>query len=150
MPGAQRRTASAPWPLLTVVYCTESVNLIFMKQDRMNPKPGRRRARYEVRIEDAAVVAESVPPGPTTISATEAARSFSDLINRVGYKGERFIIERGGKPMCEISPIDKHRITGHDLLALLASLPRPAGEYLDAVEEVARAQPTVGSSPWES
>lgn len=116
-------------------------------------RPGaatRRRARYEVSPEDAPVVAESTPDGPTTISATEAARSFSDLINRVGYKGERFIIERGGRPMCEMSPIDKHRFTGRDLLALLASLPRPDGEFLDAVEEIARAQPAVGDSPWES
>ena len=116
--------------------------------------PTRRRARYEAGTEESPAVAESPPPedplGPQAISATEAARSFSDLINRVGYKGERFIIERGGKPMCEMNPIDTRRFTGRDLLALLASLPRPDAAFLDAVEEITRAQPAVGDSPWES
>jgi len=30
----------------------------------------------------------------------EAARSFSELINRVYQKGESFVIERGGEPIC--------------------------------------------------
>jgi antitoxin (DNA-binding transcriptional repressor) of toxin-antitoxin stability system len=38
------------------------------------------------------------------ISATEAARSFSELINRVHDRGESFVVERGGKPICEIVP----------------------------------------------
>ena len=88
------------------------------------------------------------PAAHRTISATEAARSFSDLINRVGYKGECFIIERGGKPMGELRPIATDRFIGSDFLALLETLPRPAAEFLDTVEELTRSQSTIGDSPW--
>src|SRR5687767_13963314 len=35
------------------------------------------------------------------ISATRAARSFSELLDRVCYRGESFVIERGGELVCE-------------------------------------------------
>ena len=38
------------------------------------------------------------------ISATKAARNFFELMNRVRYRSESFIVERGGKPICEILP----------------------------------------------
>jgi len=112
------------------------------------------RGKYEILASDHLRVAEGTPAakhiGARKISATDAARSFSDLINRVGYKGERFVIERGGKPMCELLPIATHRFTGNDFLALLDTLPRPAAEFLDAVEHLALSQATIGDSPWES
>jgi len=57
------------------------------------------------------------------ISATEAARSFSELMNRVRYRGESFTVESGGKPICEIIPAKQPRFTGADLAKLLRSLP---------------------------
>jgi prevent-host-death family protein len=53
------------------------------------------------------IVAEAVK-----ISATEAARNFSGLINRVHYRGETFVVERGGEPVGKIVPLRR--------LALLA------------------------------
>lgn len=41
----------------------------------------------------------------THISATEAARGFSDLPNRVRYQRESFIIERAGEEICRVSPV---------------------------------------------
>lgn len=52
--------------------------------------------------------------------------------------------------MCELTPIDTRRFTGSDFLALLAALPHPDAEFLDAVEELALSQPMIGESPWES
>jgi len=111
------------------------------------------KARYAVRDDVDPVVADE----PSTwgsargavISATEAARHFSDLISRVGYKGESFVIERGGKPMCILSPVTTRNCTGAELAALLAGLPHPADEFLAAVEAVTREQSTIGPSPWE-
>ena len=57
------------------------------------------------------------------VSATQAVRQFSDLLNRVRYRGEEFIIERGGEPMCTISPLKPPTCTGAELVALLRSLP---------------------------
>lgn len=85
----------------------------------------------------------------TVVSATEAARRFSDLINRASYQGETFVIERGGKPICQIGPLAEQRCTGADLVELFARLPKPADEFLDAVEEIIRNQEPVGPSPWE-
>ena len=39
-----------------------------------------------------------------TLSATEASRNFSEVMNRVKYRGESFIIERGGERICEVRP----------------------------------------------
>jgi antitoxin (DNA-binding transcriptional repressor) of toxin-antitoxin stability system len=38
------------------------------------------------------------------ISATHAARNFSDLINRVRYQGASFEIERGNEVIAQIIP----------------------------------------------
>jgi antitoxin (DNA-binding transcriptional repressor) of toxin-antitoxin stability system len=57
------------------------------------------------------------------VNVTEALRNFSDYLNRVAYRGERFVLVRGGKPVAELSPIpDGLRLA--ELSVLLASLPR--------------------------
>jgi antitoxin (DNA-binding transcriptional repressor) of toxin-antitoxin stability system len=82
------------------------------------------------------------------ISATEAARSFSELMNRVRYRGESFVVERGGKPICEILPARPPKFSGAELARLLRSLPSPDDEYLRIVEELIAKQPTVADSGW--
>lgn len=83
------------------------------------------------------------------ISATEAARSFSDLVNRVRYKGETFVVERGGEPVCTISPAAPAPFTGAEFAQLLSRLPRPDRGYFDAIEELNNKQQPLGPSPWE-
>lgn len=41
-----------------------------------------------------------------TISVGEAKRRFSELMSRVVYAGERFIIERKGKPMIAVVRVE--------------------------------------------
>jgi antitoxin (DNA-binding transcriptional repressor) of toxin-antitoxin stability system len=82
------------------------------------------------------------------ISATEAARSFSELMNRVRYRGKSFIVERGGVPICELLPARPPRFTGADLVTLLRSLPKPDEEYLAVVEELIAKQRRVAESGW--
>lgn len=88
--------------------------------------------------------------GSRVISATEAARSFSELLDRVCYRGETFVIERGGEPVCEMSHVKPLRFTGVDFLTLLHSLPKPDAGYWDAVEELAKQTAAVPESPWGS
>ena len=83
------------------------------------------------------------------ISVTEAVRSFSELMNRVRYRGESFIVERGGKPICEILPARPPKFSGAEFAALLRSLPKPDKEYLAVVEELIAKQPTVAESGWQ-
>lgn len=121
---------------------------------RTEPKKKVVRRRYEIAAGPEPRVAEATPEAPAawprTISATEAARHFSDLVNRVGYRGERYVIERGGKPMCELVPAGVRGFTGADFLALLDTLPRPDGAFLDAVEALTRTQAPLGTVAWES
>jgi antitoxin (DNA-binding transcriptional repressor) of toxin-antitoxin stability system len=87
--------------------------------------------------------------GSRVISATEAARSFSELLDRVCYRGETFVIERGGEPVCEMSHVKALHFSGADVLALLQSLPKPDPGYWHALEDATRQTPTVPDSPWE-
>jgi prevent-host-death family protein len=83
------------------------------------------------------------------ISATEAARRFSELMNRVRYRGESFIVERSGKPICEILPARPPRFSGAELVNLLRSLPKPDEQYLALAEELIAKQPIVAESGWQ-
>lgn len=70
-------------------------------------------------------------------------------MNRVRYRGESFIVERGGKPICEILPARPPKFSGAELVNLLRSLPKPDEEYLTIVEEVIAKQPAVAKSGWQ-
>lgn len=86
---------------------------------------------------------------PRRVSATDAARNFSELLNRVKYRGESFIIERSGEPIGELRPAAPTKFTGADLATLLRSLPPVDEEYLDVVEALTRSTSTLPDSPWE-
>ncbi|HKV53485.1 MAG TPA: hypothetical protein VJN94_02485 [Candidatus Binataceae bacterium] len=70
-------------------------------------------------------------------------------MNRVRYRGETFVVERGGKPICEILPAGPPSFTGAELARLLHSLPKPDEDYLRIVEELITKQPTVAESGWQ-
>lgn len=87
----------------------------------------------------------------TDISATDAARRFSDLLNRARYRGESFTIVRGGEAVARLSPPD--RPEGPTLTSLsnaLRAAPAPDDAFADDLEEIQRAQPGPGAGPWDS
>jgi prevent-host-death family protein len=76
------------------------------------------------------------------VSATEAARRFSDLVNRVRYRGERFVVERAGEPVCRIEPAMAGRRTVVDLL-------RPVDPgFAKAVRQASRRQGRPPGDRW--
>ena len=84
------------------------------------------------------------------ISASKAAaRSFSEPMNRVRYRNESFIVERAGKPICEILPTRPPKFSGADLVDLLRTLPKPDEDYLAIVEELLKKQPVVKEPGWQ-
>ncbi len=87
---------------------------------------------------------------PTRISATEAAKRFSDLLNRVRYRGEEFVIERGGEPVCRLSPVGPVGKTVAEVSDALWNGPKPDAGYWDDLEDIIKRQPGLPSSPWES
>lgn len=83
------------------------------------------------------------------LTATEVARNFSEVLNRVSYKQEAIVVERGGLPVCEIRPVyQAPRFTGADLANLMRSLVSPGEAYLRAVEKAIRNQPAAEDTKW--
>jgi len=70
------------------------------------------------------------------ISATRVVRDFSEVLNTIKFKGVHYIIERGGKPVATMKPINEEKDfrTLGELKVLLKRLPR-LGEELDAFAE---------------
>lgn len=50
-----------------------------------------------------------------TLSVTEAARGFSDLINRVHYRGESATLTKNGRAVARLVPVGSPLITGAEL-----------------------------------
>jgi antitoxin (DNA-binding transcriptional repressor) of toxin-antitoxin stability system len=95
------------------------------------------------------VSAKTPLPAKTRVTATEAARKFSEILNRVAYKGETFVVERSGRPVCEIRPAEKEGISTQELVEFLRLGPHPDKGYFDTLEEITRNQPMVAPLRWE-
>lgn len=86
------------------------------------------------------------------ISATMASRTFADLLNRVRYRGERFVIVRGGEEVAELGPSAGagRRTTLADVVALTRSLGSAGTGFAEDLEAVQAAQPALPEDPWAS
>lgn len=84
------------------------------------------------------------------LTASEVSRSFSDVLNRVVYRQEEFIVERNGQPACQIIPVapSLSKFTVSDLESLLQSLPAPDPAFWDDVEEGIQAQGEAPPTVW--
>ena len=67
-----------------------------------------------------------------TATVTEVLRNFSDYLNRVAYRGERFVLTRGGKEVAELVPTVPAGSRLADLPETLQSLPRLGPDDADA------------------
>jgi antitoxin (DNA-binding transcriptional repressor) of toxin-antitoxin stability system len=80
-----------------------------------------------------------------TITATEASRSFSDLLDAI-ERGEIVTITRGHRVIAEMRPA-RHR-TGADLRVALEQIPPPDDRF---AEDIAGALDLIageGNDPW--
>jgi antitoxin (DNA-binding transcriptional repressor) of toxin-antitoxin stability system len=84
------------------------------------------------------------------VSATEAAKNFGRLIDRVRETRATYVVERGGKPVVSIAPVEREVFTMRDLKALFGDRARASAEYLETVERVSsrRNRPRVRRTPW--
>ena len=69
---------------------------------------------------------------PIRISVTEVLRNIADYINRVAYRGERFVLVRAGQPVAELSPVPMGTRL-EDLPALLKLLASLTDEDADSL-----------------
>jgi antitoxin (DNA-binding transcriptional repressor) of toxin-antitoxin stability system len=54
------------------------------------------------------------------ITVTEAARNFSECVNRTRYQEVTFLLMKNGTPVAELTPTREKVCTGRDLAAILA------------------------------
>jgi hypothetical protein len=84
------------------------------------------------------------------LSATELARNLSEVLSRVRYRREVFVVERGGHAVCEVRPAGyESSFNGSDLVQLLRALPSPGKDYLERVEQGLDEQPAAEGTRWE-
>ena len=89
------------------------------------------------------------------ITATEAVRDFSELLNKIKFKGDHYIIERSGKPVALMEPVKKGKSPKRlkELKSLLKELPQlddeldPFAADLEAISELPQSMPE--EVPWE-
>jgi antitoxin (DNA-binding transcriptional repressor) of toxin-antitoxin stability system len=78
------------------------------------------------------------------VSATEAARNFSEIMNRVKYQGHSFDVTRGNETIARILPAGTtSTVLVEDLNEFFRTLPRLSNEELNRLEhelEVIRSQ----------
>lgn len=84
----------------------------------------------------------------TTITATELSRRLSDVLNRVKYRGEHFVVERNGEVLARLAPAgEPPGITIDELVARVGDLNMPRDGYADSLEAVQARQGMVGGDP---
>jgi prevent-host-death family protein len=83
--------------------------------------------------------------GMRTMTATEASRKFSDLLDMI-ERGEVVTITRGNMPVAEIGPA--RRRTGADLRAALADVPAPDDRFANDIAGALSLLTVEGRDPW--
>lgn len=91
-----------------------------------------------------------------SISVTDAARNFSECINRARYQGTTFVLHKNGTPVARIVPEERRPKTGKELAAALREALK--GAHLSSEEaaewrkdlEYARGMLTPPVDKWRS
>jgi prevent-host-death family protein len=81
-----------------------------------------------------------------TVTATEASRHFSDLLDAV-ERGETVTIMRGSHPVAEIGPA--RRRTGADLRAALVGTTPPDDAFTSSISSAMSLVTSEVNDPWD-
>jgi antitoxin (DNA-binding transcriptional repressor) of toxin-antitoxin stability system len=87
----------------------------------------------------------------TTLTVTEAARNFSDVVSRAFYRRETTVLLKGGKTVAKIVPVARGSVTGRTLAQRWADLPHmdaSDAEAWAAEAEATKAQLSTPHDPW--
>ena len=87
-----------------------------------------------------------------SIAATDAAKNFGRLVDRVREEGATYVIERHGRPMAQIGPVPPARShTLRGFVNAMRAAPKLDEETLRHIEEAVAThnRPAVPRNPWE-
>jgi prevent-host-death family protein len=79
------------------------------------------------------------------LSATDAARRFSDLLDSVEHEHESFVVVRHGRPVATIGPASAG--TGHAVKEMLRAH-RPDPEWAAELHELREWVGSADTGPW--
>ena len=86
----------------------------------------------------------------TVISATTLARELGDVLGRIRYRGESFVIERNGLAVARLIPIGEQRsATVAEALRRWREVAQPDPEFAADLERIGAADREPGD-PWAS
>ena len=84
------------------------------------------------------------------ISSTELARRLGDVLGRVRYRGDSFLVERNGEPVARIVPLPERTPTSlEEALKAWRSAGAPDASFADDLERVGAAD-RLPEDPWAS
>jgi antitoxin (DNA-binding transcriptional repressor) of toxin-antitoxin stability system len=91
----------------------------------------------------------------TRLTVTEAVRNFSEILGRVRFRGERFMLLKGGKPVAELRPTGASAsIRLGELPPVLEALPHlgssEADRFARDLESSRKAIGKTPPAPWAS
>jgi antitoxin (DNA-binding transcriptional repressor) of toxin-antitoxin stability system len=82
------------------------------------------------------------------ISATQAVRDFSEVLNTIKFKGTHYVIERSGKAIACMKPIDEDTNLAKlgelkRMLKMLPSLDEELDSFAADLEDIRKDQPSL-------
>lgn len=87
-----------------------------------------------------------------TLTVTEAARNFSDIVNRVYYQGQDYLLTRGGVVVAKLGRPEPG-LSGKELARRWELLPRldpeDAEQWGEELESIKRSIPQPGIGVWD-
>jgi prevent-host-death family protein len=101
---------------------------------------------YKIKSKKARVAASE------SVAATDAAKNFGRLVDRVREEGVTYVIERHGRPVAQIGPVaPAEPRTLRGLVEYMRTAPKLDDETLRLIEEGVETfnRPEVPKNPWE-
>lgn len=85
----------------------------------------------------------------TSISASELSRHLSDVLNRVKYRGERFVVRRNGETIATITPAAARTgTTWKEFRERVGDLTMPGEGFADDLEAIQEGQGLAEMPEW--
>lgn len=85
----------------------------------------------------------------TIITPTELSRHMSDILDRIKYRGERFVVQRNGEAIATLAPMrPQPGITVEELIAKIGDLRMPGDGFADDLEAIQAEQGIAEFPEW--
>lgn len=86
----------------------------------------------------------------TVISATTLARTLGDVLGRIRYRRDSFVIERNGVAVATLEPMEPRSGTSlRSALAAWRGATAPDADFADTLERIGSAD-VIPGDPWAS